>query len=69
MTILNQIYASGGDVIIPTLEPTCAASGGATLGASTSTAPFGDRPMTFRVRGEITSGSLVIDRVRVVLWG
>lgn len=25
MTILNQIYASGGDVIIPTLELTCAA--------------------------------------------
>lgn len=31
MTILNQVYASGGDVIIPTLELTCPAWGEPTL--------------------------------------
>jgi hypothetical protein len=46
-----------------------ATSGGATSGTTTSTGVFGTLPMTFKVRGEITAGTLDIDRVRVVLWG
>jgi hypothetical protein len=63
------IYPTGASAQFLSFDNVGATSGGATLGTSTASAPFGDRPMTFRVRGEITSGTLVIDRVRVVLWG
>lgn len=39
------------------------------LGKSVSSGPFGASPMVFKVRGEITAGTLDIDHVSVKLWG
>lgn len=63
------IYPTGGTTQYVQFENVGATIGGALLGKTTGTAVFGSSNMTFKVRGEVTTGSLDIDRVHVKLWG
>lgn len=64
------IYPTGAASQFVQFDNIGATSTGASIGNTTSTGVFGTLSMTFKVRGEVTSGgTLEIKRVRVVLWG
>lgn len=64
------IYPTGGASQFIQFDNIGATSAGQTMNDTTSTGPFDTLDMTFKIRGEVTSGgTLEIKRVRVVLWG
>lgn len=63
------IYPTGKSSQFVQFENIGATSLGATIGTFNTTAPFFDLASTFKIRGEISSGTLDINRVRVILWG
>ncbi len=63
------VYPTGAASQFVQFDNVGATSGGTSIADTTTTGVFGTLGMTFKVRGEITAGTLEIKRVRVVLWG